>query len=178
MDETNSKTTDHHTVIIKDSAYFSVSPFKLAIMSICTGGFYNLYWIYKNWVHIKEQLLLDINPAWRTIFSFIWIYFLFDLIQDKANKGNIESSIYPGTMTVLYILFGVSSWLPDPYWLLCLFSFMVLIPANNVITKINQKLYKNSEQNKNITGLNWLAIVVGGLLIFSTIFGDFLSIPN
>ena len=160
------------------SAYFSVSPFKLALMSICTVGVYNLYWFYKNWIHIKNQLGLDINPAWRTIFAPLWAYSLFDFIQDKANKGKLGLSIYPGPLAVVYFLFVISARLPSAYWLLSFLSFLPLIPANNATTKINEKLCEDFKQNKSIKGWNWLVIVTGGMFFVLSLLGTFFPPPT
>ena len=164
--------------IKKPSVYFSVSLFKFTIMYFGTFGLYGFYWFYKNWVHIKNELGLDINPAWRTIFAPLWAYSLFDFIQDKANKGKLDLSIYPGPLAVVYFLFVISARLPDYYGLLSFFSFLPLIVANNATTKINEKLCEDFQQNKSIRGWNWLVIVLPGLIFILTIVGGFLSYVN
>ncbi len=45
------------------------------LLSIVTFGFYEFYWFYRNWTHLKLHKNLDISPAWRTAGSFcpnIW----------------------------------------------------------------------------------------------------------
>jgi hypothetical protein len=34
----------------KDVCFFAVSPLKLVVLSVCTLGFYQVYWFYKHWV--------------------------------------------------------------------------------------------------------------------------------
>ena len=35
--------------------FFTTSPLKLIVMSICTMGIYDLYWFYKNWKLVRER---------------------------------------------------------------------------------------------------------------------------
>jgi hypothetical protein len=47
--------------------YFPVSLPKLVVMSICTLGFYNLYWQFCHWLCIRDYEEASISPAWITL---------------------------------------------------------------------------------------------------------------
>jgi len=53
-----------------------VSKTKLAVMSICTLGMYDLYWFYKNWGLVKDRNNLEIKPFWRAFFAFFYCHLI------------------------------------------------------------------------------------------------------
>ncbi|MGH1374134.1 MAG: hypothetical protein ACRBBW_18985 [Cellvibrionaceae bacterium] len=159
------------------STYFSVSPLKLVIMSIGTFGIYDLYWFYKNFCHIKQKNNLDIMPFWRAFFAPLWSYSAFDHIQNEMNEQEIPLNIYAALFAVLYFLVQACWRLPDPYWLISIFSFLLIIPANNATTRINQKTKPEFVQNSKLKGWNWVAVLLGVPFMALAIIGTFLSAP-
>ena len=63
--------------------------------------------------------------------------------------------------------------LPDPYSLISFFLFLPLIPANSVALKVNQQSDAGYVQNGRFSALNWVGIVVGGVLLFFAIIATF-----
>jgi len=145
-----------------ESKYFSVSTSKLVIMSICTLGLYEIYWFYKNWEHIKHQEQSNIMPFWRAFFAMIWAYSAFDYIRKNLGEEGLNTALYAGLAAIAFFVLNIMTRLPDPYWLVSFLSFLTLIPANNAITKINQKSDNNFIQNGSIKSWNWLAVALGG----------------
>lgn len=145
--------------------FFTTSGWKLAVLSFCTLGFYELFWFYKNWVLIKERTGKNIMPFWRTFFAPLYAYSCFDHIRAAASESNVKKSLPAGFLAVLYfIAMGVSR-APDPFWLVSLFSFVFIIPANNVAVDINNKRDPEFRNNETFSGWNWLAIVIGGAFV-------------
>ena len=160
---------------METNQYFSVSSVKLAIMSICTFGLYELYWFYNNWVHIKNTQNPDIMPFWRTFFAPLWAFSAFRYIQNKANDEKLELNIYAAFLAIAYFIIQALWQLPNEYSLLSLLSFLPLMIANNATTKINEKEINNFVQNDKIKGWNWLAIILGGTLLIMSIIGTFMD---
>lgn len=156
-------------VKVANSHYFSVSTNKLIIMSICTFGIYEIYWFYKNWKHIKEVESSKIMPFWRAIFAPLWIYYLYKDIKEKSDTMNLNAELSPGVLAIIYLALSVAAKMPDPYWLISLISFTVLIPANNILTMINHRAVENFQQNESFKGWNWLALTLGTLLVIVAI---------
>lgn len=154
--------------------YFTTTTFKLTVMSICTLGFYELYWFYKNWVLIKERTGQNIMPFWRALFAPLWAYSCFKHIKGSANENGIPESLPIGLLATVYFLLQALWRLPDPYWLVSFFSFTMLIPANSVALKINRHLVPGFNNNESFSGWNWAAAVIGGLLVISGAIGSFL----
>ena len=108
-------------------SFFSATPLKFVVMSICTLGIYQLYWFYKNWKLIKERTGQEIWPFWRAFFCPIWAYSCFKEINSRTGGG-----LPIGLLAIAYFAISVVWKLPDPYWLISLFSFLPLIPVNSV----------------------------------------------
>jgi len=159
--------------------FFTTSALKLTLMSICTFGLYELYWFYKNWVLIKVRTGTKIMPFWRAFFAPLWAYSCFRHIKNSAGENNIPESLSIGLLAIVYFIAQALWRLPDPFWLISLFSFALIIPANNVALKINNQLITDFQNNDQFSGWNWAAIVLGGLLFLLGIIGTFLpEVPN
>ena len=157
-----------------EAHFFSTSTFKLAVMSICTFGTYELYWFYKNWMLIKERNGQDIKPFWRAFFAPLWAYSCFKNIKSSANENSVPESLSIGFLAVMYFVLQGLWNLPDPYWLISSFSFALLIPANNVALSINQKLKPDFSNNEKLSDWNLFGVVLGGLFFLLALLGAFL----
>lgn len=160
----------------EETTYFSVSPLKLMIMSVGTFGIYDLYWFYKNFCHIKQKNNLDIMPFWRAFFAPLWSYSAFEYIQDELKDKQISLKIYAGLLAVLYFIIQASWRLPDPFWIISTFSFVMIMPANLGTTRINEKVVHGFSQNSRIKGWNWLVILLGLPFFFLAVIGTFLPV--
>ena len=153
--------------------FFTASPLKLIVMSICTIGIYEIYWFYKNWKLIKERTGQKIRPFWRAVFSPIWAYSCFKEIKARAGECKIQESLPIGLLAIAYFTISVTSMVPEPYWLISLFIFLPLLPANSVALKVNRHSDAGYVQNGRFSALNWVGIVVGGVLLFFAIIATF-----
>lgn len=154
--------------------FFTVSTLKFTVMSFCTLGLYELYWFYKNWVHIKKQTGKSMMPFWRAFFAPLWAYSCFKYIKDSAAKNGVEESLSIVLLTIVYFIVQALWRLPDPYWLLSFFSFLFVLPANTVALSINKQLNPEFVNNSRFSAWNWVGVIFGGLLFLLSIIGTFL----
>lgn len=151
--------------------FFTASPLKVVVMSVCTFGFYELYWFYKNWVLIKQRTGSDIMPVWRAIFAPFWGFSAFDEVNKAAAEYGVTSTLSAGWFGLLYLLLSLISNGPDPFWLISTFTVLALFPFNKLAISINQKAAPDIGDNSSFSPWNWLGIVVGGSLFVLTIIG-------
>ena len=157
---------------ITSTVFFAISPKKLAIMSICTLGIYELYWFYRNWKFLKQRDNLNISPFWRAWFTIFFCHSLFKIINNYAEEQGIKETYKPGLLTFAYILIMVTWKAPDPAWLISTFTFVPLITVQKIINRLNQN---QPEQmiNSKFSGWNIFGIVLGviwwGLIIIGMI---------
>jgi hypothetical protein len=157
--------------------FFAVSVMKLLVMSICTAGFYQLYWFYKNWDRIKADERLDIMPLMRAIFSVFFCYQLFARMKNFEHPGVQPGKLLAGPLATIWIVTNIMWRLPDPYWLPSLFSFIALLPAQRRANKINAAVDPGHLPNNRFTALNWVAIVIFASIFMLAIIGIFLPEP-
>ena len=127
--------------------FFTTSTTKLVLMCICTFGFYQLYWFYKNWVIIKNPTGQNIMPFWRALFSIFWCYSCFKHIKNFGEKNNIVTRLPVGFLTLIYILTPLMVHLLGLPSLLGTLNFLTLIPVNSFALKINTSLIPNFQNN-------------------------------
>lgn len=154
----------------REAVFFPVATKKFVIMSIVTFGFYELYWFYKNWQFVKEKDNSTIKPFWRAWFAIFFCHQLFKEMKDYADAKSIEATINPASLTSLYILLFITHKLPDPFWILSVFTFVPLLMSQKEIMKLNENK-ANSVINDEYSRWNIVGIVVGSLLWAVAIFG-------
>jgi len=154
--------------------YFPVSLLKLAVMSICTFGVYELYWFYKNWTAIKERSEPEIMPLGRAFFALLFCYSLFSEIRATAKSRAIQDAVPAGPLAAGWIIFTLLGRLPDPYWLVSLLSIAFLLPVQEAVNEINATVDPKHDSNSTFTRWNVVAIVAGGLLLALVLVAEFL----
>jgi hypothetical protein len=154
--------------------YFAVSVFKLGLMCICTLGFYQLYWFYKQWHSIRRREHTNVLPAARALFSVFYCYPCFRRIREHGVQMGIQPSLQAGAIATGFILCSLTWRLPDPYGWIAMASMFFLLPVQAHANEINAVAAPAHERNAKLTGWNWLAIVPGGTLMLLAIIGSFL----
>jgi hypothetical protein len=159
--------------------YFPVSIPKLIIMSVCTFGIYELYWFYKQWQFEMKRTPQKLSPFWRAIFAIIFCYPLFQRIREKSLKHEIHMWFSPVSMALIYIslaitfsftAFGIQVIWEHPFYI-TLLSVLPLAAVQSEVAKLNKKIAPAAERNARFSGLNILAILIGGsVLLFTLIF--------
>src|SRR5215471_12386752 len=81
--------------------FFPASMTKVLVLSLCTLGFYEYYWFYKNWRLIRDRGE-DVSPVWRTIFTLFFCYSLFDRVR-KYNPELSSGTLQAGSLAAVWI---------------------------------------------------------------------------
>lgn len=165
-----------HQGIRPEPPFFPVSITKFVVMSLCTLGVYPVYWFDRNWRRIKTREHTNISPAFRAIFAYFYCYPCFRRIRNYDVPALTDSKLAAGPLAVGWIVTSLLWKLPDPYWLISLFAFVFLIPVQSRINRINAMVSPNYDLNNRFSAWNWVAVVLGGLLLVLGIIGTFL--PN
>ena len=145
--------------------YYSVSIGKLALLSICSIGIYQLYWFYKNWVLIKEQERKKILPVVRAIFSLIFCHQLFKRILVSAQSVGYKQKYSPWILTIAYIIIPFLYKLANPLWVFSLFSFVPLLTVQRAVNFNNSKVAPDLVENSHLSAGETILVVVGGLIV-------------
>ncbi len=165
-----------------DNQFYVVSKRKFTILTIATFGIYNLYWFWKHWELWKIRNHADIWPIPRAIFAIFFTHKLFSNINEEAERssGNyLPSLATPATIFVIstiayrivekltettpiiWDVFIVIGFLALDYWALWQGQEQANIACND----------PDGASNDNLTGLNYVFIVLGVILWLLFFFG-------
>jgi hypothetical protein len=163
---------DEPSISDTDAHFFAVSILKLTVMSVCTLGFYQVYWFYKHWVLIKERSEPHITPWARALFGIFWCYSCFDFIRKEEQQLDIEPTLSAGPLAFGWICLELSSRLPGPYYLCSFLAPLLLIPVQMHVNQINARVSPDHDRNARFSAWNWLAVVVAGIFIGLVVLGS------
>jgi hypothetical protein len=153
--------------------HFPVSLLKLAVMSICTFGIYEVYWFYKNWNLIKQRERTDIAPFWRAVFGFFFCYQCFSRVREHAKSLGLHQSVSAGHLATGWIITSALWMLPDPYWLLSALAFIFILPVQALANRINSTITPHHDPNRRFTVWNLVGVVVGAIYLILAIIVTF-----
>jgi hypothetical protein len=163
----------------EDAPFFAVSTRKLVLMSICTLGFYQIYWFYKQWRCVQERNEPNIMPAMRAIFAVFFGYALFKRVRDFAHPGLKPESLAAGMLALVWLVLQLTPSLPNvpqPVNLLTFISVAGLVPVQSRINRINDQLAPDHDRNDRFSSANWVGLVLGGILFVLAVLGSMM--PN
>jgi hypothetical protein len=152
--------------------FFPVSVTKFVVLSICTLGLYEVYWLYKNWSLVKSRENSNIMPVMRAVFGLFFCHSLLRKINDQAGASGV-SPIAAGGLATGWIILNILWRAPEPYSLISMFAFLFLIPAQQAINAINSKLAPGHDNNSKFSGWNIAAVIIGGTIFVLSIVGTF-----
>lgn len=64
------------------------------LLSVLSLGLYNIWWMFKTWRFFLQKDQLDIQPAFRAIFSIFFLYGLFERIHNMHNNKAILKNFH------------------------------------------------------------------------------------
>jgi hypothetical protein len=160
------------------TAYYPVSLAKFITMNLCTSGLYLVYWFYKSWSYIQKRD--DRNVFWAFTMAILGAIFFYPLMQDMnshfttKNSNRISS---PLLLAVVFFMLNITWKLPDPYWLLSIFSFLLVVP---VVVKINIANHESTQkaENSRFSKKNILIIILGSAITIFSFLSTFNILPS
>jgi len=141
-----------------------ISVTKFIILTVVTLGLYEIWWIYKSWCFFGDKERSDIMPALRTVFSIIFLIPLFNKILKLAKGNGYKHDYVSAFLFVGYVIASFIAMLPDPFWLLTLFSFIFLIPPFKALNYAMDYCpeFRITEQ-ESFSGRQIFLLIAGGI---------------
>ena len=158
------------------SIYFPVSTAKFILLSVCTCGFYELYWFYNQWKGERTRGGQPLSPFWRTVFAPIFAYSLFRRIKEFGQSSAVPVRYSPAALACTFWALSLSSSLPDPVWMISFLSFLPLLPVCATVAAINRKYAPDSDTNASFSGANLAVAICGAFFVILGVLGTL--IPN
>lgn len=144
---------------------------KFCTLYIFTWGIYQLAWAHKQWKFIKERDNLNISPWLRSWFLPFYLYSLCQKAFALAEEQGYRSKPSPFQVTLVYWIFIVLTRLPDPLWLISLFTFLPLLTVVKAFNYYWTQQQPNLPINESFTGREIVWIMFGAILWLLIIIG-------
>jgi hypothetical protein len=112
---------------------------KFIILSIISFGAYEIWWMYKAWRFFKQKEKLEIFPGARAIFCVFFLNSLFNKILEFAKEKGYSNNFSSSTLFICFLIANLLAKLPDPFWLISIFSFVFIIPPFEALNYAKQK---------------------------------------
>jgi hypothetical protein len=160
-------TTEH-----SKPAYYAVSLRRLILLSLFSAGFYDLYWMYRNWKAIQKAEGKEMLPFWRAFFGIFYCYPLFRHMVRSFRAHNYEVLYSPVLLAVAWIalvVLGKLSTLAGHHWLgyliatVSYLSFAALVPLQKTANEYAKNTLGQGIEKQLSTG-EVVILVVGGLV--------------
>jgi len=149
--------------------YYTATPAKFILLSLCSFGVYQFYWFHRNWKLYKTRTARRIMPAWRAAFAPLWAYASFKDITSQARDRGIQHNLHPVVSAAIYIVLLLCWKLPDPYALISALSFAPMLGMNNLARATNRAAARDFQENRRLGFRHWLLIFFGGLCFLFTV---------
>lgn len=156
-------------------AFFPVSPLKLALMSVCTGGLYEIYWGYKNWKCANHLFRKDYSAGIRGFFLPITSFALFKHINEYSTAKGVPLPGGANGMAALFLILSIMWRMPDPYWIISWFAVVPLLVVQRVVNEVNEKVAPDADRNSRFSAWNIVAVLFGGAFLVLALIGLFLA---
>ena len=147
---------------------------KFTLLSLSSFGIYTLMWYYRQFKWLNEKNQLGISPFWRSFFCIFFCYRLFSDLQFEANRRGVPANYGPGLLAAGYIIISLLHQLPDPYWLVSLLDFLLVIPVGAASNGVLAKDYGKNSEFQGLSALEWGVWLVGAVFTALAIWGTFL----
>jgi hypothetical protein len=143
----------------------TISVNQYILLAIATFGLYNVWWIYKSWLFFRNKEKSDIMAAVRTIFSIIFLIPLFHKILKLSKNYGYQQNYSSIIMFLGFFIMNLLAYLPDPYFLVAVFSFIFMIPPFKALNfaMLHSEGFQLTEQDK-FNGRQIFLLITGGLL--------------
>jgi hypothetical protein len=142
--------------------YFAVAGWKIVVMCLVTVGFYQIYWFYMNWVHVRRNDQSDIWPVPRAIFGFFYCHSLFSRIRKDGQAQGLAGPPEAGWLALAWIVASLAWRIPGPAAFLGVLSWFAMVPMQGYANRINATVAPGHDRNARLSALNWVAVVLGG----------------
>lgn len=161
--------------------FYPVAMRKFIPLSIMSFGIYQIYWTYKNWLWLFNVEDQKISPAWRTVFSPIMNFSLFERMNRADMPGFKWFKFSATPLAILYFVSEVISrisdkWEEAPIWLdaLSLAAVFILIPVAMHVNKMNEGREEYIAKNSVYGWPAWGMVVMFLPILVMGLFGLFL----
>ena len=168
---------------IEKEEFYIVSPSKFLILQISTLGIYSIYWFYKHWQQYKTKHQEEIWPIARGIFQIFFVHALFASFYLRAKEKDASLNWSAEDKATIFVLVSIAGVILS-FFETKITTILGMLPFPIVTWILYQSQFvanqacddPKGEKNAQITGLNVLWIILGGVWWLFTLLGLYLMV--
>jgi hypothetical protein len=127
----------------EEDPYYVVPIPKLVVLSLASFGFFEVYWLYRQWKAVAARTRKNVSPFWRAFFSLWFVNRLFVQIRMDSAAAGVQAQMSTGVLAAIYIIAslignGASNYNGTGAAPLFLISYLAVIPLAIVQQEINR----------------------------------------
>lgn len=152
------------------SSFYVVSPRKMVTLYVSTVGIYSLVWFYKHWVQVKESERANISPLGRCIFALFFTHQLFRRMRSAARSNGAESHWDAEGSATAFVALSIGSTIASRFDPAVLTALSLMLTLGALVPMVGAQRVANAASgdaqgasNSELSGGNWVAIVLGVL---------------
>jgi hypothetical protein len=161
----------------QEPALFAVSLKKLAVMSVCTLGMYEVYWFWSHWRHLQRRQGGNFSAALRTVLAFLFWYPCFRRMSELGRRHGVPGAAPIALVAAAWLALMGCTLLPRPWYSLILLGILgrvYLLPMQAWANRVNAAMTPRAGTNARLRGWNWVAVALGMPFVALMVVGTFL----
>lgn len=142
------------------------------LLCVLTLGLYAVWWMYKTWRFFDEREPANLYPILRAVLALFFLYSLLQRIKVYALEREQAVLFQPLVQYLAYILLSLTGYLPEPYFLVALASYLMLLPGYRTLyaamdaephfrIHYQERLSQQQLALVFVGGFFWLMMIIG-----------------
>jgi hypothetical protein len=159
---------------VSHARFFRVSVLKLVVLSLCTGGLYELYWFFKNWQLESERRGGGryLAPAVHVVFAYFLCYRLFRSVARLADEVGVRKAS-SGLLAISWVALHLAQRLPSRLWVISAASVVPLAIVQGTVNQICDKTASEDPRNNRFSAANVATCAVGVFVVLFALVDTF-----
>jgi len=138
----------------------------LVLLSVFTLGLYEVYWFWRNWRDLRDNVGIDTKPAWRTvgllvpIVNVAIVYQQLHLVREIATARGVSAPYSPLALTAAFFALALAGNL-TLIWLLALLNVFALVPVQQTLNRLWEVEQPGAQLRERFVAHEMAAMVAG-----------------
>jgi len=141
--------------------WWPVGTAKFALLTAGTLGLYHLYWMYGNWLRMRERDHVPLSPLWRTCFAPVTAFRMFVRAKADADAARVRAPWTPLWLAVAYFIANLALFVAIPAYLAGPILLFAVLPAQVTMAKVNRAMAPGAPRNDRLTAMNLAVLALG-----------------
>lgn len=162
---------------------FFRTPLQVLILGYASFGFYGVYWLIRGRRIAENRLDLERTSYWYYLFWLIPIVAIFSgcksasIIENRIAVSGTARPVIPfWAIAFLYFVVDALWKLPDPYWLISVFSPVYIATMSVSLGRAERTDYPALSWPR-LTACEWVILLLGGLVLVLGLIVSAMDVP-